>query len=105
MKRVLCARLHKKLVRVLFGFRLGLGVKDSVGGLVVVVRHRFFNRHHNVPWEQPGLIRLQTLFQLQVGVSPHEELDKLLTEHPRSTRYVCMPIQNREGVPCPYQSL
>ncbi len=31
------ARLHKKLVRVLLGFRLGLGVRDSVGGPVVVV--------------------------------------------------------------------
>ena len=31
------ARLHKKLVRVLLGFRLGLGVRDSVGGLVFVV--------------------------------------------------------------------
>jgi hypothetical protein len=33
------ARLNKKLVRVLIGFRLGLGVRDSVGGAVVVVRH------------------------------------------------------------------
>ena len=31
------ARLHKKIFRVLFGFRLGLGVRDSVGGLVFVV--------------------------------------------------------------------
>jgi hypothetical protein len=45
------ARLNKKLVRVLFGFRLGLGVRDSVGGPVVVVRHRLFNRHFDVPWE------------------------------------------------------
>ena len=30
-------RLHKKIFRVLFGFRLGLGVRDSVGGLVFVV--------------------------------------------------------------------
>jgi hypothetical protein len=67
------ARLHKKLVRVLLGFRLELGVRDSVGGAVVVVRHRLFNRHFDVPWEQ-------TLFQLQVGVSAHETLDKLLTE-------------------------
>jgi hypothetical protein len=74
------ARLHKKLVRVLFGFRLRLGVRDSVGGPVVVVRHRFFNRHLNVPWEQTVLIHLQTLFQLQVGVSVHETIDKLLTE-------------------------
>jgi hypothetical protein len=51
-----------------------------VGGVVVVVRYRFFNRHLNVPWEQIGLIHLQTLFQLQVGVSVHEALDKLLTE-------------------------
>jgi hypothetical protein len=65
-------RLHKKLVRVLFGFRLGLGVKDSVGGAVVVVRHRLFNRHLDVPWEKTDLIHLQTLFQLQVGVSVHE---------------------------------
>ncbi len=67
----------------MLGFKLGLGVRDSVGG-VVVVRHRFFNRHfdvtHYVPWEQTGLIHLQTLFQLQVGVSAHETLDKLLTE-------------------------
>jgi hypothetical protein len=76
----LCVRLHKKLVRVLLGFRLGLGVRDSVGGAVVVVRHRLFNRHFDVPWEQTGLIHLQTLFQLQVGVSAHETLDKLLTE-------------------------
>ena len=73
-------RLNKKLVRVLLGFRLGLGVRDSVGGPVVVVRHRLFNRHFDVPWEQTGLIHLQTLFQLQVGVSAHETLDKLLTE-------------------------
>jgi hypothetical protein len=44
-------RLHKKLVRVLLRFRLGLGVRDSVGGPVVVVRHRLFNRHLDVPWE------------------------------------------------------
>ncbi len=31
-------RLNKKLVRVLLGFKLGLGVRDSVGGPVVVVR-------------------------------------------------------------------
>jgi hypothetical protein len=74
------ARLHKKLVRVLLGFRLGPGVRDSVGGPVVVVRHRFFNRHLNVPWEQTDLIHLETLFQLQVGVSANEALDKLLTE-------------------------
>ncbi len=74
------ARLHKKLVRVLLGFRLGLGVRDSVGGAVVVVRHMLFDRHFDVPWEQTGLIHLQTLFQLQVGVSAHETLDKLLTE-------------------------
>ena len=74
------ARLNKELVRVLLGFKLGLGVRDSVGGPVVVVRHRLFNRHLNVPWEQTGLIHLQTLFQLQVGVSVHETLDKLLTE-------------------------
>ncbi len=43
-------------------------------------RHRLFNRHLNVPWEQTGLIHLQTLFQLQVGVSVHEALDKILTE-------------------------
>ena len=30
-------RLHKKLFRVLFGFRLGLGVRNSVGGPVFVV--------------------------------------------------------------------
>ena len=48
------ARLNKKLVRVLLGFRLGLGVRDSVGGPVVVVRHRLFNRHFDVPWEQTG---------------------------------------------------
>jgi hypothetical protein len=29
---------------------------------------------------QTGLIQLQTLIQLQVGVSVHETLDKLLTE-------------------------
>jgi hypothetical protein len=74
------ARLRKQLVRVLLGLRLGLGVRDSVGGTVVVVRHRIFNRHFDVPWEQTGLIHLQTLFQLQVGVSAHETLDKLLTE-------------------------
>ncbi len=74
------ARLNKKLVRVLLGFKLGLGVRDSVGGPFVVVRHRLFNRHFDVPWEQTGLIHLQTLFQLQVGVSAHETLDKLLTE-------------------------
>ncbi len=74
------ARLNKKLVRVLLGFRLGLGVRDSVGGPVVVVRHSLFNRHFDVPWEQTGLIHVQTLFQLQVGVSEHETRDKLLTE-------------------------
>ncbi len=74
------ARLRKKLVRVLLGFRLGLGVRDSVGGSVVVVRHRIFNCHFDVPWKQTGLIHLQTLFQLQVDVSPHETFDKLLTE-------------------------
>ena len=74
------ARLNKKLVRVLLGFRLGLGVRDSVGGSVVVVRNRLFNRHFDVPWEQTGLIHLQTLFQLQVGVSVYETLDNLLTE-------------------------
>jgi hypothetical protein len=73
-------RLHKKLVRVLLGFRLGLGVRDFVGGPVVVVRHRLFNLHLDVPWEQTVFIRLQTLFQLQVGVSTHETLDKLLNE-------------------------
>ncbi len=73
-------RLNKKLVRVFLGFRLGLGVRDSVGGAVVVVRHNLFNRHFDVPWEQTGLIQLQTLFQLQVGVSAHETLDKFLTE-------------------------
>ncbi len=73
-------RLNKKLVRVLLGFKLRLRVRDSVGGPVVVVRHSLFNRHFDVPWEQTGLIHLQTLFQLQVGVSAHETLDKLLTE-------------------------
>jgi hypothetical protein len=73
-------RLHKKIVRVLIGFRLGLGVRDSVGGAVVVVRHRIFNRHFDVPWQQTSLIHLQTLFQLQVGVSVYETLDNLLTE-------------------------
>jgi hypothetical protein len=52
------ARLHKKLVRVLLGFRLGLG--ETLWGAV--------------------LIHLQTLFQLQVGVSAHETLDKVLTD-------------------------
>jgi hypothetical protein len=51
-----------------------------VGGVFFVVRHRLFKRHFDVPWEQTGLIHLQTLFQLQVGVSAHETLDKLLTE-------------------------
>jgi hypothetical protein len=51
-----------------------------VGGGVVVVRHRLFNRHLDVPWEKTGLIHLQTLFQLQVGVSPHETFDKFLTD-------------------------
>ncbi len=74
------AGLHKKLVRVLLGFRLGLGVRDSVGGAVVVVRHRLFNRHLDVPWVLTVLIHHQTLFQLQVGVSAHEALDKLLNE-------------------------
>ncbi len=74
------ARLNKILVRVLLGFKLGLGVRDSVGGGVVVVRHRLLNRHFDAPWEKTGLIHLQTLFQLQVGVSAHETLDKLLTE-------------------------
>jgi hypothetical protein len=55
-------------------------VRDSVWGTVIVVRHRLFNRHLNVPWGQTGLIHLQTLFQLQVGVSVHETLDKLLTD-------------------------
>ena len=55
-------------------------IRDSVGGPVVVVRHRLFNRHFDFPWEQTGLIHLQTLFQLQVGVSANEALDKLLTE-------------------------
>ena len=73
------ARLNKELVRVLLGFKLGLGVRDSVGG-PVVVRHRLFNRHFDVQWEQTGLIHLQTLVQLQVGMSAHETLDKLLTE-------------------------
>ncbi len=72
-------RLHKKLVRVLFAFRLGLGVRDSVGRTVVVVRHRLFNRHLDVPWDQTGLIYLQTLFQLQVGVSVYKMFDTLLT--------------------------
>ncbi len=49
-------RLNKKIVRVLLGFRLGLGVRDSVGRPVVVVRLRLFNRHFDVPWEQTGLI-------------------------------------------------
>ena len=31
------SRLHKKIFRVLFGFRLGLGVRDSVGRPVFVV--------------------------------------------------------------------
>jgi hypothetical protein len=44
-------RLHKKLVRVLLGFRLGVRVRDSVGGPVVIVRHRLFNRHLDVPWD------------------------------------------------------
>ena len=74
------ARLHKKLVRVFLGFRLGVGVRDSVGGVVVVVRHRLFNRHLDVPWEKTGLIHLQMLFQLQVGVSAHETFDKFLTD-------------------------
>ncbi len=74
------ARLNKKLVRVLIGFKLGLGVRDSVGGAVVVVRQSLFNRHFDVPLEQTGLIHLQTLFQLQVGVSTHETLDKLMTD-------------------------
>ncbi len=67
------ARLHKQLARVLLGFRLGLGVRDSVGGAVIVVRHRFFNRHLDVPWEQVVLIHLQTLFQL------HEEQGRSTT--------------------------
>ncbi len=68
------------MIRVLFRFRFGLGVRDSVGGPVFVVRHRLFNRHLNVPREQTGLIELQTVFRLQIGVSVHETLDKLLTE-------------------------
>jgi hypothetical protein len=100
------ARLNKKLVRVLIGFRLRLGVRDSVGGAVVIVRHRLFNRHFDVPWEQTGLIHLQTLFQLQVGVSVQETIDKFLTDpvspvcgsNPRSTSYVLMPMQNRSAV-------
>ena len=51
-----------------------------LGKAVVVVRYRLFNRHFDVPWEQTGLIHLQTLFQLQVDVSAHETIDKLLTE-------------------------
>jgi hypothetical protein len=38
----------------------------TLGGGVVVVRHRFFNRYLDVTWEKTVLIHLQTLFQLQV---------------------------------------
>jgi hypothetical protein len=51
-----------------------------VGVAVVVVRHSLFNGHLDVPWEHTVLIHLQTLFQLQVGVSVHETLDNLLTD-------------------------
>ncbi len=75
------ARLHKKLVTVLLGFRLGLGVRDSVVGVVVVVRHSLFNRHVDVLWEKTVLIHLHTLFPV-----------------PRSTSYARIPIQNRAVV-------
>ncbi len=73
------ARLNKKLVRVLLGFKLRLGVRDSVGGAVVVVRHRLFNRHFDVPWEQTVLIHLQTLFHLFEWIQP--SIDQLCLEH------------------------
>ena len=73
-------RLHNNLVRVFFGFRIGLGVGDTVGGPVLVVWSRLFNHHLNVPREQTGLIETQTLFQLQIGACAHETLDKVLTE-------------------------
>jgi hypothetical protein len=80
MKRVLCIWNGCGILETTYLISLGLGVRDSVGGTVVVVRHRIFNRHLDVPWEQTGLIHLQTLFQLQVGVSANETLDKILTE-------------------------
>jgi hypothetical protein len=56
-------RLHKKLFRVLFGFRLALGARSSVGAPVFVVWHRLFNRHLNVPREQ-SFISFMSLWRL-----------------------------------------
>ena len=39
----------------------------------------FFNRHLNVPWDQTGLIQIQTLFQLQIGVSAHETFENAVS--------------------------
>ncbi len=53
------------------------------------------------------LNRFTGLFQLQIGVSTHKTIDKLLTEpvlsclsgsNPRSTSYTHIPIQKRGGV-------
>ena len=38
------------------------------------------NRLRRLTREQTGLIEIQTLFQLQIGMSAHETLDKPLTE-------------------------
>jgi hypothetical protein len=71
---------RKNLIRVIFGFRLG--VKDTVRDpvLVLVVWQRIFNRHLKVPWEHVSLIELQTVIKMKVGVCTHETLDKVLTE-------------------------
>jgi hypothetical protein len=62
------ARLNKKIVRVLFGFRLRLGVRDSVGGP-------------------------ETLDKLLT-----EPVPPVCGSNPRSTSYARMPVQNRTAV-------
>ena len=59
---------RKNLVRVIFGFRLGVRdtVRDPV--LVLVVWQSLVNRHLKAPWEHVSLIELQTVLKLKVGV-------------------------------------
>ena len=58
---------------------------------------KVLDRHLNVPREQTGLIEFQSLFQLQIGVSAHEAMDKLLTETVSPLRPAMLACRIRTG--------
>jgi hypothetical protein len=96
------ARLHQKLVRVLLGFRLGLRVRDSVGGPVVVTRQTLqpssrcpmgSDRSHT----SSDVFPTSSWYECARGAGQASDracFSCLSGSNPRSTSYAHMPMQN-----------